>query len=158
VVAELDAAETIRLVQETDVDELISLYAHYTAAENLPPLSPDQVQKIWRKIERNPGVEYYAVEIEGRIAAACILTITPSFIRGGSGYGVIEHVVTHEDFRRRGLAKKLMEFILGHAWAEGCTEVMLLSGSDLTPAHKLYEGLGFDKHQRTGFIKFKPQT
>jgi len=28
-------AEIIRLVQEADLDELISLYAHYTAAENL---------------------------------------------------------------------------------------------------------------------------
>lgn len=151
-------AEIIRLVQEADLDELISLYAHYTAAENLPPLSSDQVQKIWREIERNPGVDYYAVEIEGRIAAACILTITPSFIRGGSGYGVIEHVVTHEDFRRRGLAKKLMVFILDHVWAKGCTEIMLLSGRDLAPAHKLYEDLGFDKHRRTGFIKFRPKN
>jgi len=147
-------AEIIRLVQEADLDELISLYAHYTAAENLPPLSSDQVQKIWREIERNPGVDYYAVEIEGRIAAACILTITPSFIRGGSGYGVIEHVVTHEDFCRRGLAKKLMVFILDHA----CTEIMLLSGRDLAPAQKLYEDLGFDKHRRTGFIKFRQKN
>jgi hypothetical protein len=33
---------------------------------------------------------------------------------------------------------------------------MLLSGSDLAPAHALYEDLGFDKQQRTGFIKFNP--
>lgn len=149
-------AETIRRIQETDLDELISLYAHYTGPENRPPLSQTQIQKIWREIERNPGVEYFAVEQEGRIAAACILTITPSFLRGGSGFGVIEHVVTHEDFRRRGLARALMEFIMAHAWEKGCTEIMLLSGSDLAPAHKLYESLGFDKHGRTGFIKNKP--
>ena len=149
-------AETIRRIQETDRDELISLYAHYTGPENRPPLSQTQIQKIWREIERNPGVEYFAVEQEGRIAAACILTITPSFLRGGSGFGVIEHVVTHEDFRRRGLARALMEFIMAHAWEKGCTEIMLLSGSDLAPAHKLYESLGFDKHGRTGFIKNKP--
>lgn len=71
---------------------------------------------------------------------------------------MIEHVVTHEDFRRRGLAKKLMVFILDHAWAKGCTEIMLLSGRDLAPAHKLYEDLGFDKHGRTGFIKFRPKN
>lgn len=149
-------SETIRRIQEADLDELIALYAHYTVAENRPPLSPARVQEIWREIERNPGVEYFAVEREGRIVAACILTITPSFLRGGSGYGVIEHVVTHEDFRRRGLARTLMEFIMAHAWEKGCTEIMLLSGSDLAPAHKLYESLGFDKYGRTGFIKRKP--
>ncbi|MBT4045814.1 MAG: GNAT family N-acetyltransferase [Rhodospirillaceae bacterium] len=146
----------IRPVLETDLDELFTLYAHYTASENRPPLSEARMAEIWREVERNPGVEYFALEQEGRIAATCILSITPSFIRGGSGYGVIEHVVTHADFRRRGFAKALMEFTLEHAWNQGCTEVMLLSGRDLAPAHKLYEGLGFDKHQRTGFIIFKP--
>lgn len=44
-----------------------------------------------------------------------------------------------------------------YAWNKDCTEVMLLSGRDLAPAHKMYEQLGFDKHQRTGFIKFRPK-
>jgi GNAT superfamily N-acetyltransferase len=112
--------------------------------------------EIWQEIERNPGVNYFVIEREGKLAAACILTITPSFIRCGGGYGVIEHVVTHADFRRRGLARELMHFTLDFAWSEGCSEVMLLSGSDLAPAHALYEDLGFDKRQRTGFIIFNP--
>ena len=33
---------------------------------------------------------------------------------------------------------------------------MLLSGADLTAAHKMYEGLGFNRHRRTGFIKYRP--
>ena len=148
----------IRHIEETELGELIALYAHYTVPENLPPLTETQVRNIWYEIERNPGVEYFVIELEGRIATACILTITPSFIRGGGGYGVIEHVVTHADFRRRGLARSLLDFILAHAWRQGCTEVMLLSGSDLASAHKLYEGLGFDKHKRTGFIIHKPES
>lgn len=148
----------IRNLKGTELDELFALYAHYTAEANRPPLAPDQMQQIWRRIEANPAIDYFVTELDGRLAAACILTITPSFIRGGSGYGVIEHVVTHPDFRRRGLAKALMEFVLDHAWDNGCTEVMLLSGRDLAPAHGMYEGLGFDKHQRTGFIKFMPES
>ncbi len=147
----------IRRIRDDELDELIALYAHYTAPENLPPLTTERIEEIWEEIERNPGVHYFALEMEGRLAAAAILSITPSFIRGGKGYGVIEHVVTHDDFRRRGLARALMEHILDFAWDQGCTEVMLLSGADLAPAHKLYEGLGFDKQQRTGFIIFKPE-
>jgi len=60
------------------------------------------------------------------------------------------------DFRRRDLARELMDFTLDFAWARSCTEVMLLSGRDLAPAHALYEDIGFDKQQRTGFIKFRP--
>jgi len=146
----------IRKLGISDCEELFALYDHYTAVENRPPLSPAHMSEIWQEIERNPGVNYFVIEREGKLAAACILTITPSFIRGGGGYGVIEHVVTHADFRRRGLARELMHFTLDFAWSEGCSEVMLLSGSDLAPAHALYEDLGFDKRQRTGFIKFNP--
>ena len=121
-------------------------------------MSVERLDRIWHEIQRNPGVHYFITELEGQITAACILTITPSIIRGGMGYGLIEHVVTHQDFRRRGLAQELMEFVLDFAWKRGCTEVMLLSGSDLVPAHALYEKLDFDKGQRTGFIKFRPQN
>ena len=121
-------------------------------------MSVERLDRIWHEIQKNPGVHYFITEIEGQIIAACILTITPSIIRGGMGYGLIEHVVTHQDFRRRGLAQELMEFVLNFSWKQGCTEVILLSGSDLVPAHALYEKLDFDKEQRTGFIKFRPQN
>ena len=85
----------IRKLEVSDCEELFALYAHYTAEQNRPPLSSAKMSEIWREIERNPGVHYFVLELEARLAAACILSITPSFIRGGSAYGVIEHVVTH---------------------------------------------------------------
>ena len=139
-----------------ELEQLFSLYTHYTAEENRPALSAERLEKIWREIELNPGVHYFVSELDNRLTAACILTITPSIIRGGMGYGLIEHVVTHQDFRRRGIAKRLMEYVLDFAWTQECTEVMLLSGHDLGPAHAMYENLDFDKEQRTGFIKFRP--
>jgi GNAT superfamily N-acetyltransferase len=145
----------IRGILESELDKLIALYADYTEKENLPPLSRDRIQEIWREVERNPGVHYFVVETEKRIAAACILSITPSFIRGGKAYGVIEHVVTHRNFRRQGLARALMMYTLEFAWDHDCTEVMLLSGKDSRPAHKMYRNLGFKDDQRLGFIIFR---
>jgi GNAT superfamily N-acetyltransferase len=66
-------------------------------------------------------------------------------------------MVTHCDYRQKGLAKAILKFSLDYAWTNGCTEVMLLSGNDLKEAHKLYESMGFDQHQRKGFIIFKPK-
>jgi len=77
-------------------------------------------------------------------------------IRGGNAYGVIEHMVTHSSYRRKGLGKDLLEFTLKYAWDQGCTEVMLLSGIKLEGAHKLYRNLGFDEFHRKGFVKFRP--
>jgi hypothetical protein len=43
---------------------------------------------------------------------------------------------------------------LEFAWDNDCTEVMLLSGAESKESHKLYEGLGFNRYQREGFIMF----
>ena len=146
----------IRELKEDEIEQLTELYFHYTKEENLPEISEEKIKSIWEEIQKNPCVNYFVLESENRIAASCILSTTPSFIRGGAAYGVIEHVVTHADFRKRGFAKEILEYSLDYAWSHGCTEVMLLSGFDDKGAHRIYEKLGFDKHERVGFIKFKP--
>ena len=120
------------------------------------PWREDTVQGIWRQIQANPGVNYFVLVADSRIAAACILSITPSFIRGGVAFGLIEHVVTHPDHRRKGYGEALINHALDCAWQNGCTEVMLLSGSQNKIAHAMYEKVGFDKHRKTGFVMFRP--
>ena len=146
---------TIRKIKESELNRLLELYRHYVPEENLPPLSEDTIRRIWQEIQSNPGVNYFVLEADGRIAAACILSITPSFIREGVAYGLIEHVVTHSGHRRKGYGEALIKHALGFAWENGCTEVMLLSGSQNKTAHAMYEKIGFDKHRKTGFIMFK---
>ncbi len=147
---------TIRRIRESELHQLIELYRHYVTQENLPSLAEDTIRGIWRQIQSNPDVNYFVLEADDRIAAACILSITPSFIRGGVAYGLIEHVVTHPGHRRKGYGETLINHALGCAWENGCTEVMLLSGSQNKIAHAMYEKLGFDRHRKTGFIMFKP--
>ncbi len=53
-------------------------------------------------------------EVETTIAASCILTITPSLIRGGDGCGFIEHVVTHANYQRRGVGQAIVKFALDY--------------------------------------------
>ena len=107
-------------------------------------------------MKANPDVHYFVLEIEDKLIAACILSITPSFIRGGDAFGFIEHVVTHSDHRRVGHAETLIRRVLDIAWSRGCTEVMLLSGSANHNAHAMYEKIGFDKKRKTGFVIWRP--
>lgn len=144
----------IRKIKRNEMPALLELYAHYTS--NLIPISEEKSQQIWDEIEANPGISYFVLEVEGRIVSSCILSITPSIIGGGDGYAVIEHVVTHDEYRRKGFARAILEFALNCAWEHGCTETMLLSGAGNEGAHRLYESLGFDQHKRKGFIAFKP--
>lgn len=61
-----------------------------------------------------------------------------------SGYkGMIEDVVVHENYRGRGIGKKLMTKILEEATAIKLTDVLLFSGHHRTTAIALYKSLGF---------------
>ena len=147
----------IRKIQEHELHQLTELYFHYIHKDNLPTLTQEAIQNIWEQIERNPCINYFVLEVDNTIVASCILSITPSFIRGGSGYGLIEHVVTHAEYRRKGFGKAIVKYAVNYAWENGCTEVMLLSGTHNERAHALYERIGFDKHRKTGFIMYKPK-
>jgi predicted GNAT family acetyltransferase len=148
----------IRRLKENDLEKLIELYSHYTIPESLPPLSHSKIYKIWNQIESSPFVNYFVLETKGEIVTSCILSMTPAFIRGGNAYGLIEHVVTHREHRRKGYANAILRFALKYAWKKGCTEVMLLSGWNNKIAHRLYESIGFDRSRRKGFIIFKPRN
>jgi len=147
---------TIRKIKKNEIDQLVELYFHYISEENLPSITKIKMDNIWNQIESNPCINYFVLEVEEKIIASCILTITPSFIRGGDGFGIIEHVVTNSDFRRKGFGESIVKYSLDYAWGNGCTEVMLLSGSKNKNAHKMYEKIGFDKYRKTGFIMYKP--
>ncbi len=146
----------IRTIKENELDRLMELYNQYTSQENVPSLSVNKIKEIWKQIESTPLFQYFVLESDNVIVAASILSITPSFIRGGDAYGLIEHVITGAEYRRKGFGQAIVNYILNYAWEKGCTEVMLLSGSANEKAHKMYEKIGFDKNRKKGFIIYKP--
>jgi len=146
----------IAKIEESELYSLVDLYSHYVEKKDVPPLSKQTIQEIWENIKKNPCINYFGGKLDNSLVASCILTITPSFIRGGKAFGVIEHVVVHNNYRRKGLAQELINFVLRYTWQNDCTEAMLLSGSHNTKAHQLYEKLGFDKNRKKGFIVYKP--
>ena len=148
----------IRNLTENDLTELMELYKHYTKKDSIPPLTENRISKIWKQINDNPLISYFVGTVNGRLISSCILSVTPSFIRGGDAFGIIEHVVVHTDYRRKGFGKAIVKHSLNYAWKSGCTEVMLLSGSNNENAHKMYAQIGFDESRKKGFVIFNPES
>ena len=78
--------------------------------------------------------------------------IIPNLTRGARPYAVIENVVTHPDYRRRGVASAILQDLLSRCWGAGCYKVMLMSAAERGAAHEFYERNGFDKHAKQAFI------
>jgi GNAT superfamily N-acetyltransferase len=143
----------IRHIAKDELDDLLDLYTHHLFSEPDQPLPPRaEVEQLWGNMLNNPLLYCFVVEFQGKLVGSCVLTIIPNLTRGARPYGLIENVVTHSDFRRKGFAKALLKHALDFAWETHCYKVMLLSGVHRGAAHGLYESVGFSKDEKIGYI------
>ena len=88
---------------------------------------------------------WFAVALDGRIAAGAGITIVPWPGHPGDAVnrrGWIQNVYTEPEFRHRGLARRIMETIVEWCRAEGFYAVSLHASTFGRP---LYEAMGFQQ-------------
>src|SRR5580704_14487671 len=130
-------APILRQVRRDELEAILQLYADLHSKDE--PLSPERAQTIWSELLSNPQVQLFAAEADGKLVASCVLSITPNLTRGGRAYGLIENVVTHRDYRRRGIGTALLRYALESAWSAGCYKVMLLTGRKAEEVDTFYK-------------------
>ena len=137
-----------RLAQSGDINGILTLY------RELRPGDPElpEPKALLRKILSNPDLALVVCECDDTLAATCMLAIVPNLASGGRPFGVLEHVVTLNSFRRRGFARAVLQFALEIAWSRNCYKVILLSGSQRSEAHAVYESVGFRGDVERGFV------
>ena len=145
----------MRELHPSELNDRLGLYAHLHDAD-VPLPERAHVEAAWREIQGNPRLKYFGVYIEGKLVSSCMLSIIPNLTRGCRPYGVVENVVTHKDFRRRGYGKAVLEHALGYAWSKHCYKVMLLTGRKNEGTYSFYEAAGFDRHAKQAFLA-KPE-
>lgn len=94
----------------------------------------NQTEQDWRNVMAVEPAGCFGVECEGTLAA------TGTAVRFGRELAWIGMVLTHPDYRRRGLARRLMEHAIGYLEREG-VEWIKLDATDM--GRPLYEQLGF---------------
>ncbi len=144
----------IRRALWDDLASLRALYLHLNP--RTPVLSDDKAQSIWSDILSRPGVSVFVGEVQAQLVASCMLITAPNLMRGGRPHGLIETVVTHRDFRRQGHGRAVLLAALDAAWAEGCHNVMLLTGRTDPGVHGFYESCGFNAGVKTGLWALRP--
>jgi GNAT superfamily N-acetyltransferase len=142
---------TIRTIRPDELPSLLGLYRHLHPADPELPAGPE-IEKLWQRICADPQLHYLGAEIDGIVASTCTLAIIPNLTRAARPYGVVENVVTHPDYRRRGIGTALLRSALRLAWKQGCYKVMLLTGRKDPATLHFYEQAGFRADVKTGFI------
>lgn len=133
---------------------MLKLYRYLNSED--PDISAEQgTIGLWEKIFNDPGQCVFVAEADGQLVASCILVIVSNLTRGGKPYALIENVVTHDDYRKKGYGRAVLEKAIETAREEGCYKVMLMTGRKDEGINSFYEKAGFDRSMKTGFcIKF----
>jgi len=140
----------------TELDELLGLYLHmHVSDEPLP--QRNVIEAVWQNIQDTPNFRYFGVFVEGRLVSSCTLSVVPNLSRGCRPYGLIENVVTHSDYRRRGYGKAVLKYSLEYAWSRNCYKVMLMTGRKTEAVYKFYESAGFNRRAKQAFLA-KPEN
>src|SRR4029453_13235779 len=134
---------TIRPIRAEELPVLLSLYRHLHPGDPELSISSD-IERLWQRILADPQLRYLVAEVSGRVVSTCTLTVIPNLTRGARPYGVIENVVTHPDFRQRGIGTQILQAALALAWEQGCYKVMLLTGRKDEATLRFYQQAGFE--------------
>jgi len=140
----------IRLAQPQDLAQLLELYTHLHE-KTVPDELPEQ---LWQEILADPN-HYIIVAVEdGRLASSCALLVVPNLTRGQRPYAWVENVVTHADFRKRGLARACLDHAKQIAQARNCYKIALMTGTKTESTLRFYENAGYNSTDKTGFIQW----
>jgi GNAT superfamily N-acetyltransferase len=145
----------LRPARENELPQLLELYRHLHA-NDLPPPPAGELSALWQSMIRNENLVHIVAEVDGKLVSSCALAIVPNLTRGARAYAVIENVVTHKDYRRRGLGTAVLHHAVDLARSRGCYKVMLLTGSKHPETLRFYERAGFLPNVKTGFVKPLP--
>jgi GNAT superfamily N-acetyltransferase len=141
----------IRPIRSDELAGLLNLYCYLHPSDPEPAITAN-LEELWNRICADPNLHYLVGEIDGRLVSTCTLTIIPNLTRGARPYGLIENVVTHPEYRRRGLGTSLLHRALQMAWEHSCYKVMLLTGRKDEATLRFYEQAGFEGGVKTGFV------
>ncbi|SNU06811.1 Ribosomal protein S18 acetylase RimI [Lachnospiraceae bacterium] len=142
----------VREARKEDLDSMLKLYL-FLHEESIPEMN-EHLEKTWNQIIEDPNHHLIVNEIDGKIISSCVCVIIPNLTRNVRPYAFVENVVTHADYRGRGLARECLNYAKIISEQENCYKMMLLTGSKKSETLRFYENSGYNSSDKTAFIQW----
>ncbi|HEY55427.1 MAG TPA: GNAT family N-acetyltransferase [Dehalococcoidia bacterium] len=132
----------VRPATEQDIPRILELYNELT--EERHALSPEETRSAFAQITAMPGHELLVAEEEGVVVGTMVMLVVPNLSHGALPWAMVENMIVDKKYRRRGIGRLLMEYVIARARKAGCYKVQFLSNKKRRQAHKFYRSLGFE--------------
>ena len=142
----------VREARKDDLDSLLNLYLFLH--EDSIPDHDRHLEDTWELIINDKNHHIIVNEEDGMIVSSCVCVIIPNLTRNVRPYAFVENVVTHRDYRKKGLASACLDYAREIARKENCYKMMLLTGSKDPKTLRFYESAGYNSSDKTAFIQW----
>ena len=136
----------------SDLEAILELYLFLHEEEI--PAKDEHLKSTWEQIINDPNHHLIVNEIDGKIVSSCVCVIIPNLTRNVRPYAFVENVVTHADYRCRGLAGECLAYAKKISEQENCYKMMLLTGSKRESTLNFYRKQGYNSTDKTAFIQW----
>ena len=143
--------DKIREINENDFEGLSELYTHLH--NNKPIVCNEENTNIFKQILSDSNHHIIVADCNGKIVSSCVCVIVPNLTHNQQPYAIVENVVTHKEYRNKGLASQCLSLAREIALNHNCYKMMLLTGSKKRSTHKFYQKNGYNRFEKTGYIQ-----
>lgn len=142
----------IQKASKKDLKGLLELYCHLNM-DSVPPIDA-KIKKLWKLILKSRYQHIIIGRYGKKIVSSCVLVIVDNLTRDQRPYALIENVVTHKDYRKRGFATAILSYAKDLAKSKNCYKIMLLTGSKDKATLRFYEKAGYNSQDKTAFVQW----
>lgn len=142
----------IREACREDLKAVLNLYLHLH--ETTVPEDSAHLNKTWQTIMNDENHHIIVCEVDHVLVASCVCVVIPNLTRSVRPYAIIENVVTHKDYRRKGYASLCLDYASKIAKANNCYKIMLLTSTKSDHTLNFYKQAGYNSSDKTAFIKW----
>ena len=141
----------IRQAEEKDVMDIKDLYFNFLT--KYPPKEEQDIEawkQLINEINKSERLFLLVVEEDNRVVSTVQLGIIPSLTHNMRSFAVVENVVTHENYRKKGFASMLLQEA---AQDKNCYKIFLETGSNRESTLNFYKENGFEIDTKHSFLK-----
>lgn len=139
----------IAALTEQDLPALAKLFEQFRGETS----SLDTMRATLAKLVENPDYVLLAAKQDDHLVGFAMGVICGELYGNGGPFMVAEDVIVHKDQRRTGVGSALMSTLEQRAVERDCCQIIFVTETDRTEAHRFYESLGYDPDAYKGFKK-----